>query len=52
MRLLADLRAMLRDIGSDEYKTFERVLDSRESQIKATESPVPHAITPAPDCGA
>ena len=42
MRRLADLQATLfRDIGSDEYQVFERVLDGLESRIKAVESAVP-----------
>jgi DNA-binding MarR family transcriptional regulator len=51
MRLLIDLQTMLlRDIGSEEYQVFERVLDSFESQIKSAE---PDTSPPAAaDCRA
>jgi DNA-binding MarR family transcriptional regulator len=54
MRLLIDLQTMLlRDIGSDEYQVFERVLDSFESQLKAAEAAEPDRNAPAAaDCGA
>lgn len=53
IRVLIDLQTMLsRDIGSEEYRVFERVLDSFESQIKAAES-TPDAVgLAAADCGA
>ncbi|HWG79073.1 MAG TPA: MarR family winged helix-turn-helix transcriptional regulator [Stellaceae bacterium] len=54
MRLLIDLqRMLLRDIGSEEYQVFERVLDSLESKIKAPEFAGTDTIAPAAaDCGA
>ena len=54
MRLLIDLQTtLLRDIGSEEYQVFERVLDSLESQIKAAEAAEPDTNAPAAaDCGA
>jgi DNA-binding MarR family transcriptional regulator len=54
MRLLTDLQTMLlRDIGGEEYRVFERVLDSVEAQVKAAETAAPDAITSAAaDCGA
>jgi DNA-binding MarR family transcriptional regulator len=48
MQLLTNVQAMLlRDIGSEEYQVFERVLDSLESQSKAAESAAPDRIEPA-----
>ena len=53
MRLLTDLQTMLlRNIGSDEYQAFGRVVDSLESQIKAAESAPVAVGTAAADSGA
>ena len=54
MRLLMDLQTtLLREVGSEEYRVFEQVLDSVEAQIKAAESAAADSSAPAAaDCGA